>query len=182
MSAAVIVPAGAVLLAPPRSLSEAVTYLERFVSEFMPEVRLTTVTHPKSSEYWLEMGSVTFSNTLLWTRIWAPSRESIAVFMLLMSAISCPVANFSWIILFIIVVIDMSGTEPQRRPTRTEIQPIIVGIGDAEVASVFGPVTVTVTDQTGLPVIVEVCTARASSASSDRPVCNGRHIVLTKRL
>lgn len=63
-----MVPAGAVFLAPPRSLSEAVAYLENgqyIVSSRNSQKAELGNAYPVSSEYRLAIGSVTFSKTLL---------------------------------------------------------------------------------------------------------------------
>lgn len=50
----------------------------------------------------------------------------------------------------------MTSAKTQRRSARTAVLPVVVGVRDAEVASVLGAVAVTVPHKTGLPVVVEV--------------------------
>lgn len=57
---------------------------------------------------------------------------------------------------FVVVVVDVSGAEAERRPARVDVLPVVVVVGDGEVASVFVAVAVRVADKAGLPVVVEV--------------------------
>lgn len=50
----------------------------------------------------------------------------------------------------------MASSETEARSTRVDVAPVVVGVGDDQVASVLVAVAVGVADQTGLPVVVEV--------------------------
>lgn len=50
----------------------------------------------------------------------------------------------------------MAGAEAERWTARVEVRPVVVVVGDAEMASVFGAVAVRVADERCLPVVVDV--------------------------
>lgn len=50
----------------------------------------------------------------------------------------------------------MCGAEADQRTARATVLPVVVGIGDMEVSSIFGAVTVAVTDKGALPMVMEV--------------------------
>lgn len=54
------------------------------------------------------------------------------------------------------MVVDVAGTEAERRTTRVDVGEIVVGIGDDQVAGVLVGVGVAVADEGGLPVVVQV--------------------------
>ena len=49
----------------------------------------------------------------------------------------------------------MAGAEAERRAARVEVLEVIVGIGNGQVALIFGAVGVGVADQRCLPVVVQ---------------------------
>lgn len=67
-------------------------------------------------------------------------------------------AAFRWgeNLLLVERVVDVAGAESYRWTARPDILPVVVGIGDAQVAAVLIAVVLAVTDEGGLPVVVEV--------------------------
>jgi hypothetical protein len=55
-----------------------------------------------------------------------------------------------------VAVVDVAGAEADRRGARVDVAPVVVGVGDAQVALVFGAVVVAVAYQRGFPVVVDV--------------------------
>lgn len=53
----------------------------------------------------------------------------------------------------------MARAEAEGRSTRVDVRPVVVGVGDAQVAGVFFFVAVAVPDEGGLPVVVDVAVA-----------------------
>ena len=51
---------------------------------------------------------------------------------------------------------DVSGTETEQGLAAVDVLPVVVGVGDVELALVLGAVAVAVTDERGLVVVVEV--------------------------
>ena len=47
---------------------------------------------------------------------------------------------------FVVVVVQVAGTEAERRTTRVDVVPVVVVVSDAEVAGVFIAVAVGVAD------------------------------------
>lgn len=59
----------------------------------------------------------------------------------------------------------MTSAEAQRWAARTKVSPVVVGVGDAQVAAVLCTVVLAVSDQRSLPVVVEVCADECQQAS-----------------
>jgi hypothetical protein len=55
----------------------------------------------------------------------------------------------------VVVVVDVASTEAEGRTTRVDVVPVVVVLGDAQVTGVLIAVAVRVTDQGGLPVVVD---------------------------
>lgn len=55
-----------------------------------------------------------------------------------------------------VAVDDMAGSEAVRWRTRVDVVPVVVGIGDGQMARILVAIAVRVTDERGLPVVVDV--------------------------
>lgn len=55
----------------------------------------------------------------------------------------------------VVAVVDVAGAEAERGSARVDVVPVVVGVGDAEVALVLVAVAVGVADQRGLVVVVD---------------------------
>lgn len=55
-----------------------------------------------------------------------------------------------------VVVEDVCHAESHRRRTRVDVDPVVVRVGDVEVSGVLIGIAVAVTDERGLPVVVEL--------------------------
>ena len=65
-----------------------------------------------------------------------------------------------------VAVVNMASSKTERRPTRVDVLPVVVGICDREVALIFCAVGVAVTDEGGFPVIVDVAVGDCDKAAS----------------
>ena len=54
-----------------------------------------------------------------------------------------------------VAVVDVAGTETDGWSTGVDVVPVVVGIGDSQVSGVFVAVVVGVSDEGGLPVVVQ---------------------------
>lgn len=61
-------------------------------------------------------------------------------------------------LLFVNRVVDVSGAESEGWPARSAVFPVVIRVGDAEMALVLVAVAVAVSDQGCFPVIMEVGT------------------------
>lgn len=50
----------------------------------------------------------------------------------------------------------MASTESQGRTTRSTVLPVVVRIGNTKVTGIFGTIAITVSNKTGLPVVMEI--------------------------
>ena len=66
----------------------------------------------------------------------------------------------------IVVVEEVAGAEAERRAARVEVLEVIVGIGNGQVALIFGAVGVGVADQRCLPVVVQEGVGYGNEVSS----------------
>ena len=55
----------------------------------------------------------------------------------------------------VVVVIEVAGAEAERGTTGVQVVEVVVSVGDGQVALILGAVGVGVTDEGGLPVVVE---------------------------
>lgn len=57
---------------------------------------------------------------------------------------------------FVVVVVDMASAKSERWATGAKILPVVIGIGNAKVAGVFGSIVITVPHETRLEMIMKV--------------------------
>lgn len=60
----------------------------------------------------------------------------------------------------------MASAKADRWGTRVDVVPVVIVLGDTEVAGVFRSVAVAVSDQVGLPVVVDVAVRDGDVVSS----------------
>lgn len=65
--------------------------------------------------------------------------------------------------LLVVRVVDMARSETKRGPTRAAVLPVVVSVRDTEVTGVLVTVAVAVSDEAGLPVVVEIGAKSSSS-------------------
>lgn len=63
-----------------------------------------------------------------------------------------------WIVVLLLIVrvVDVARAEAEERAARVGVLPVVVGVRDVQLARVLRPVAVAVSDERGLPVVVEV--------------------------
>jgi hypothetical protein len=75
----------------------------------------------------------------------------------------------------VVVVVEVASSEAERRATRVDVEPVVVVVGDGQVALVFAAVAVRVADQRALPVVVHEAVGDGDVVSG---VCNVEETVV----